>query len=152
MTYTGSSTTDLTLRIDITDAHGKTATRQRSISVTGGGGGCNPFCPPDLKIVPENIEAESPEAFSLSQNYPNPFNPTTQLSFDLPSQSSVVLTVYNILGQEVAELKNEVMEAGSHTVNFDASGLTTGVYLARLNASSLNGESFIQEIKMHLVK
>ena len=64
-----------------------------------------------------------PNDFILEQNYPNPFNPSTKISFGLPQRSSVVLKVFNALGQEVAELVNESLEAGTHSYNFDASKL-----------------------------
>lgn len=70
----------------------------------------------------------------LSQNYPNPFNPSTTIHYALPHQSYVTLTVYDILGQEVAELVNGVIDAGNHDVKFDASQLASGVYFYRLQA------------------
>jgi len=66
-----------------------------------------------------------PSDFILEQNYPNPFNPSTKISFGLPQRSSVVLKVFNTLGEEVAELVNESLEAGTHSYNFDASKLTS---------------------------
>ncbi len=78
-----------------------------------------------------------PKEFTLSQNYPNPFNPTTAISFDLAEGSQVRLEVYNPTGQKVATLVNGWMEAGSHTVNFDGSGFSSGVYLCRLQAGKV---------------
>jgi hypothetical protein len=78
-----------------------------------------------------------PKEFYLAQNYPNPFNPSTTISYQLPAQSHVTLKVYNVLGQEVATLVNEVKEPGSYEVMFDAKGLASGVYLYRLTAGSL---------------
>ena len=89
----------------------------------------------------------SPHTFVLQQNYPNPFNPSTNVEFSLPSSSQVRLTVYNMLGQEVATLVNGQMEAGTHTVRFDASRLSSGIYLYRLNAGS-----FVKTMKMILLK
>jgi hypothetical protein len=79
-----------------------------------------------------------PKQFSLKQNYPNPFNPTTKISFETPKSSFVSLNVYNLLGQKVASLVNEVVQAGSHTVNFNASNLPSGVYLYQLRTDNFN--------------
>ncbi len=70
-----------------------------------------------------------PETFMIEQNYPNPFNPTTLINFGVPESAHVSIRVYNLLGQEVATLVNEVRDAGVHTVNFDAGDLSAGVYL-----------------------
>ena len=77
-----------------------------------------------------------PNEYALKQNYPNPFNPTTQISYQLPQQSDVRLEVYDLVGRQVATLVNETMEAGAHTVNFNATNLSSGVYVYRLNAGS----------------
>jgi hypothetical protein len=73
-----------------------------------------------------------PESFMLSQNYPNPFNPTTHINFNLDRRSQVRLTVYDVLGNMVAELVNDVRNSGAHTVAFDGSNLTSGVYFYKL--------------------
>ncbi len=72
---------------------------------------------------------EVPTEFGLAQNHPNPFNPTTLVNFTMPEAGHVSVKVYNLLGQEVATLVNEVRAAGSHAVNFNADGLSSGVYL-----------------------
>ncbi len=74
------------------------------------------------------------DEFALLQNYPNPFNPSTQIGFTLRASHLARLTVYDILGREVAVLVNGVMPAGSHTATFDASNLTSGVYIYKLEA------------------
>ena len=86
-------------------------------------------------------------SYTLYQNYPNPFNPTTKIAYDIPKDSKVVLTVYNVLGQEVATLVNEIQRMGSHTVNFNASSLASGIYFYRLSAGT-----FVQTQKMILLK
>ena len=94
------------------------------------------------------IEVEIiPSVFSLSQNYPNPFNPTTKISYQLPSNNFVTLKVYDVLGNEVAALVNEQQPAGKYEVQFDASGLGSGIYFYKLNAGSL-----VETRKMVLMK
>jgi len=75
-----------------------------------------------------------PGGFELAQNFPNPFNPTTTIRYALPQRSHVSLTVFNTLGQQVANLVNENQGAGDHDVRFDASALASGVYFYRLRA------------------
>jgi len=99
-------------------------------------------------IVDVAQEDQLPTQFELYQNYPNPFNPTTKIKFALPKESNVKLTVYNVLGQEVATLvNNTAMNAGYHTVNFDASRLATGLYIYRIQA-----KDFVSVKKMMLIK
>ncbi|MFB0516281.1 MAG: DUF3160 domain-containing protein, partial [Candidatus Neomarinimicrobiota bacterium] len=73
-----------------------------------------------------------PLGFMLAQNYPNPFNPTTTLRYELPRAAFVTLTIYDLLGREVASLVNEWQPAGEHRLMFDADRLPSGVYVARL--------------------
>ena len=84
----------------------------------------------------ESINSNIPTSYSLSQNYPNPFNLTTLIKFDVPQSELVTLKVYDLLGQEVAILVNEEVDAGYHQVTFNASDsdLTTGIYFYTLNA------------------
>ncbi len=79
-----------------------------------------------------------PTKFTLEQNFPNPFNPSTEIRYQVGTQSMVTLKVYNILGLEVATLVNQVMSAGEHTVRLDASKLASGVYLCKLQAGSFS--------------
>ncbi|MCK4606507.1 MAG: T9SS type A sorting domain-containing protein [candidate division Zixibacteria bacterium] len=89
----------------------------------------------------------TPASFALHQNYPNPFNPVTQISFALPRAASVRLEVYNIMGQKVATLLDETLEAGEHSAMWDGSTVASGVYFYRLNT----GE-FSETRKMMLLK
>jgi len=79
-----------------------------------------------------------PTEFSLSQNYPNPFNPSTTIEFSLPKEADVILKVYNLLGQEVATLLSTQMKAGYHKVKFDASGISSGVYLYKIQSGDFS--------------
>ena len=93
------------------------------------------------------ISAQTSRSYSLSQNYPNPFNPVTQIRFDLTHDGAVRLDVFNLMGQQVAQLVNAPLTAGSHAVSFDAGALPSGVYIYRLAA---DGQS-VQK-KMMLLK
>jgi|GEM_PF-4951470 len=88
-----------------------------------------------------------PVAYKLGQNYPNPFNPATKINFSLERTGNVKLIVYNILGEKVSELVNGYLAAGEHNVNFDASKLTSGIYLYTISSGN-----FVQTKKMVLVK
>lgn len=88
-----------------------------------------------------------PTEYEVAQNFPNPFNPTTKIRFGLPEQSNVVLKVYNILGEQVANLVSEILPAGYHTINFDATQLTSGLYIYRIEAGN-----FVEVKKMMLMK
>jgi hypothetical protein len=88
-----------------------------------------------------------PKEFMLEQNFPNPFNPSTTIQYGLPARSHVNLTVFNTLGQSVSILVNGEQEAGYHEVQFDASGLSSGVYLYRIQA----GE-FVQTKRLLLLR
>ena len=76
------------------------------------------------------------ESFGLKQNYPNPFNPSTMITYSLAQNTQARLSVTNILGQEVAVLVDGMMSAGSHSVSFDASKFTSGIYFYHLQAGS----------------
>ncbi len=100
-----------------------------------------------------------PKQYSLEQNYPNPFNPNTQITYSLPVNSHVTLMIYNILGQQVATLTDEVQDAGYKTVEWSSSndaGMTvaSGVYYYRIEATSLSdpNKTFRQVRKMVLLK
>lgn len=101
----------------------------------------------------DELNGITPTEFELSQNYPNPFNPSTTIRYAVPNESKVSITVFNLLGQEVATLVNDVMSAGYHEVNFNASDISSGVYLYRINAvSSENSKEFTSTKKLILIK
>ncbi len=97
--------------------------------------------------VSDRIDGPIPTQYQLSNNYPNPFNPTTVIEYALPREDKVSLKIYNVIGQEVATLKNEIQKAGTYRVSFDGAKLATGVYFYRLQTSGFN-----QVKKMLLVK
>jgi hypothetical protein len=107
--------------------------------------------PPSVELsgTPVGIkdEPEIPTTYSLDQNYPNPFNPSTTIRYGLPEKAHVLLSVFNILGQQVASLFEGEEEAGFHEVRFDAAGLSSGVYYCKITA----GE-FVQTRKLLLVR
>jgi len=99
-----------------------------------------------------NVDITIPDVFALAQNYPNPFNPSTKIDFSLAVDSKVSLTVFDVLGQEVANLVNTDLAAGSHNVDFNASLLNSGVYFYRIEATGIDGTNFTNVKKMILTK
>jgi hypothetical protein len=94
-----------------------------------------------------------PISFSLEQNYPNPFNPGTKISWQSPVAGWQILKVYDLLGNEVATLVNEEKPAGVYEVNFDASSLSSGVYIYRITISDkLKTGEYVSSKKMILMK
>lgn len=89
----------------------------------------------DKKELLEEI-MNIPTAYSLGQNYPNPFNPTTVINYQLPENSYVSLKIHDVLGREVAKLVDEYKETGYYEVEFDASSLSSGVYIYKLTAGN----------------
>jgi hypothetical protein len=85
--------------------------------------------------------------FNLEQNYPNPFNPSTTIKYSIQKNAYVNLSVYNMLGQKVIELVNEMMSAGEYQIEFNSAELSSGVYIAKL----ISGDN-TQLIKMILAK
>jgi uncharacterized lipoprotein YddW (UPF0748 family) len=98
-------------------------------------------------VVSNENESVLPSRLSLNQNYPNPFNPTTTISFNLPETGDVTLTIYDLLGRKIANLIDGRLLSGEHSFNFDGSGLSSGVYIYKLQ---LGNESLTR--KMLLLK
>jgi hypothetical protein len=97
----------------------------------------------DVKV----IDAQIPGSFQLRQNFPNPFNPSTTIRFSVPTSGHVSLKVYNLIGQQVATLVDEVLPVGAYEATFDGVSLPSGVYIYRLGA-----DGFSQSRRMVLVK
>ncbi|HSD62694.1 MAG TPA: T9SS type A sorting domain-containing protein, partial [Ignavibacteriaceae bacterium] len=93
----------------------------------------------------------APKEYRLEQNYPNPFNPTTKIQYQLPFNSKVILKVYDILGEEVSTLVNEVQDAGYKEILFNGSNYSSGIYIYRITAQN-NGNTFTSVKKMVMVK
>jgi photosystem II stability/assembly factor-like uncharacterized protein len=100
-----------------------------------------------LLTAVENEHSTIPTGFALEQNYPNPFNPTTKISYSVPKTSVVELKVYDLLGRTVATLVNSEQTVGTHTVSFDAKGLSSGVYLYTMKAGDFTATKSLLLIK-----
>jgi hypothetical protein len=98
------------------------------------------------------VEVSLPIEFSLEQNYPNPFNPATTIEFSLPADAQVKISLYNLVGEKVAEVINKDYTAGNHKTEFNASQLTSGVYLYRIYAVDVSGKIYNSAKKMTLLK
>jgi len=94
-----------------------------------------------------DVPGATPVAYALEQNFPNPFNPSTKINYSIPTEGFVTLDVYNSIGQKVANLVSESKTAGTYTVNFDASDLTSGIYFYKINSGN-----FTETKKMILLK
>jgi hypothetical protein len=88
--------------------------------------------------VPLEPLAEIPRTYALEQNFPNPFNPSSTIQYDLPGRTHVKLEVFNLLGERVLILVDQLRESGRHAVVFDAGDLASGVYVYRLSAGGSN--------------
>ncbi|MCU0414542.1 MAG: T9SS type A sorting domain-containing protein [Ignavibacteriaceae bacterium] len=93
-----------------------------------------------------------PNTFVLNQNHPNPFNPSTTISFSLPVAANVNIKLFNMLGQEVAQISEGEFQAGNHNVEFNARDLSSGAYIYTLEASGVNGANFKSTKKMLLLR
>ncbi len=109
---------------------------------------------PLLTGVEDNLTGQIPEKYNIFQNYPNPFNPTTTIQYQLPSESKVKIRIFNILGETVKVLVNQVQEAGYYRANFSAAGLASGIYFYHIAAdpASGSGKGINMTKKMLLLK
>jgi hypothetical protein len=94
-----------------------------------------------------NVEVEVPIEYALEQNYPNPFNPSTTIKYSIPEDGFVKLAVYNMLGEEVANLVNAQQKAGRYEINFNASNLASGVYVYRIEAANFTASKKLMLMK-----
>jgi len=117
----------------------------------------------DLNLIPTNVESSEPvlAGFKLEQNYPNPFNPSTKIKYEIPASLNpsserspsdkggtlTILKVYDVLGKEITTLVNSEQSAGVYEIEFDASELSSGIYIYQLRAGSL-----MQTKKMVLIR
>jgi hypothetical protein len=120
-----------------------------SIAVWSSGNGANAYCSYAIisTVGINGSSNEVPNVYSLSQNYPNPFNPVTNIKFAIPAGGLVKIVVYDIMGREAATLLNQSLNAGSYTVDFDASSLSSGVYFYTITTGD-----FKDTKKMMLIK
>ena len=107
----------------------------------------DPITTPPVSVINNQKTKTLPQEYRLFRNYPNPFNGATRISYRIARRGKVVLTVYNALGQRVAQLLNGVQEAGEHSLRFDMNHLPTGIYYARLQSGG-----FEQTIKMLFIR
>jgi hypothetical protein len=101
-----------------------------------------------------SVTTSLPNEFSLSQNFPNPFNPVTMIRYSVPERAHVLLEVFNILGERVEQLVNEIQDAGERSVSFNSKSLASGVYTYRFGATAVNNADrvFSKTAKMILLR
>lgn len=120
---TAISEGSVTVRVTATDPFGASATHSFGVYAVA-------------SVAAERAGTDLPTAFALNQNYPNPFNPTTTITFDLPHQSTITLTVFDVLGKEAAVLASGDYPAGQFQTVWDAKDFPSGIYLYRLDAGA----------------
>ena len=123
---------DFSISLTATDNDGVSTTYSETITILN---------------VSNEVNSGIPTEFAIQQNYPNPFNPSTNINYSLPEASRVTIIVYDLLGQKVAELVNTEKSAGYHSIAFDASALSSGVYIYQIRAGA-----FTNTKKMMLIK
>jgi translation initiation factor IF-1 len=137
------------LEVELEDSTNKMG-GSTSIKLTNDGSDCAEVIHVNTPVRILGIDwdgSDIPKEYSLVGNFPNPFNPTTTLMYGVPVDSKVKLEVFNMLGQLVAVLADEVKQTGYYTVTFGSQGLPSGVYFYRMTAGS-----FMQTKKMQLIK
>ncbi len=99
----------------------------------------------------QDVIVKPPGNFSMGQNYPNPSNPKSKIDYEIPVNGRVTIKLYNLLGQEVKTIVNEIKDAGYYTTEFDGSNLASGVYFYSISTEG-RGQNFTKTLKMILVK
>jgi hypothetical protein len=137
------------LRVDVTDTHGTLVSAQKYIAGAGGGGGLAKMNNTNAEEM--TLANEIPEIFSIG-SHPNPFNPSTTITYQLPFDSRVQLSVFDALGRQIETLIDETKSAGFYLASFDASRYPSGVYFGRICVTPNMGKPFVQTIKLLLTK
>ena len=140
----------LTMEWDVASSGPPAAMTFEAKTVAMNGRGRSQITDPDARIsliLRPSQGVELPKAFALNQNFPNPFNPSTVIQYALPIASRVSLKIYDLLGQEVITMVDEIQDAGYKLATWDASSVSTGVYFYRLTAGN-----FTEVKKMMFVK
>lgn len=114
-----------------------------------GGYSTTPSTPRTFSTGTTSVEEPGPvpTVFALSQNYPNPFNPSTKIRYEVPTSAQVKITIFDVLGREVATLVNGIQEPGVHQVEWRALSVSTGVYFYRMEARALDGNGNFTAVK-----
>ncbi|HPN38544.1 MAG TPA: T9SS type A sorting domain-containing protein [Melioribacteraceae bacterium] len=112
--------------------------------VVGGNGKIYKYTDNTSSVASLNLTADN---YSLQQNYPNPFNPSTKIQFNIPKESAINLSVYNMLGQLVTIIYNGKLKSGTHNFEFDGSNFSSGIYFYKLET-----DNFVSIKKMTLIK
>ncbi|WP_457652732.1 T9SS type A sorting domain-containing protein [Rhodocaloribacter sp.] len=133
-----SNDQDFQLKVEVTDATGTMVTSGTFYVAIDPYNGCNlaPAGKTNQSQITRKSNPSLPEEYALLQNYPNPFNPSTEIRFALPEAGQVSLVVYDVTGREVTRLAEGFLEAGFHSVVWEAPPLSSGLYLYRLTAGN----------------
>ena len=140
------------------DEHWNNATDKKYTRNLGNGTGIELLSVEPATITSVASRESGPESFQIYQNYPNPFNPSTTIAYSLPEKASVTIMVYDLLGREIKSLSLNAQSAGYQRVvwngtNNQGSTVSSGVYLYRVRATSLNGgKTFDRSAKMMMLK
>ena len=100
-----------------------------------------------ITSAPVSVDESAPSAFAVAQNSPNPFNPTTTITFTIPESGNVTVNIFNVAGQKIDTIVSEYMNAGNHSIVWDGSGFSAGVYFY-----SVTSGSYLKTMKMTLIK